>query len=292
METTIQHWLTAVARAADLPGADDLSMDSETETRSAWSRVTRAAGITPQELAEAVARHFKLDVADLDAASPQAHNLIPGTLAHRLCVLPLTYSDRTLDVATADPVGLHIERELGLISDRTVKYEVAPPGAILEAVRDTYELEVAEEERPEEEAAYEIPDLEALGASRILVVDDDPEMRILLRRVLEEGPFEVIEAEDGEAALEKLGEGGIDLVTLDLNLPGMKGSEVLERIRRSPRSRDLPVVVATGYGDPEVEIRLFEAGADDFVVKPVDPRRFLLRVEAVLRRRGAGRSPS
>lgn len=292
METTIQHWLTAVARAADLSGADDLTMGSETDTDTAWKRVTREAGITAWQLAETVARHFKLDVADLDAASPQAHNLIPGSLAQRLCVLPLTYTDRTLDVATADPVGLHTEQQLGLISDRTVRYEVAPPNAIREAVRATYEVEDEGEEEAEvkQESAYEIPELDAGGAPRVLVVDDDPEMRVLLRRVLEGGPFEVTEAEDGETALEKLAEGGIDLVTLDLNLPGMKGTEVLEEIRRRPGSRDLPVVVATGYGDPEVEIRLFEAGADDFVVKPVDPRRFLLRVEAVLRRRGVGRS--
>lgn len=288
METTIRHWLTVVARAAGLRGAKALSMGSETETETAWSRVMRQTGIGSWELAEVIARHFKLTVADLESRAPQAHNLIPGSLARRLGVLPLAYSDRSLDVATADPVSLHIERELGLISDRTVKYEVAPPAAIREAIEDTYEHDG--EAAPE--TPYEISELEALGVSRVLVVDDDPEMRVLLRRALEEGPFEVTEAENGEAALQKLEEGGIDLVTLDLNLPGMKGTEVLERIRRRPRSRELPVVVATGYGDPEIEIRLFEAGADDFVVKPVDPRRFLLRVEAVLRRRSATSPPS
>lgn len=285
METTIRHWLTVVARAAGLQGANELSMGSDAEIETAWNQVMEETGVGPRELAKVIAHHFKLDVADLGSRAPQAHNLIPGRLARRLGVLPLAYTDRSLDVATADPVSLHIERELGLITDRTVKYEVASPAEIRDAIEKTYDLD-GEAARS---ASYEIPELGALGVSRILVVDDDPEMRILLRRALENGPFEVTEAEDGETALEKLEDGGIDLVTLDLNLPGMKGTEVLERIRRRPRSRELPVVVATGYGDPEIEISLFEAGADDFLVKPVDPRRFLLRVEAVLRRRSATR---
>ena len=183
-------------------------------------------------------------------------------------------------MATADPVSLKVERELGLISDRSIGYAIAPPGAIREAVERTYDRDEA---RP-----YEVPELNELGVAHVLVVEDDPEQRLLLRSALEKGPFEVTEAKDGETALQHLEEGGIDLVTLDLNLPGMKGIEVLETIRRRPRSRRLPVIVATGYGDPEVEVLLFQTGADDFVVKPVDPQRFLLRVEAVLRRRGLG----
>ncbi|MDX1568540.1 MAG: response regulator, partial [Longimicrobiales bacterium] len=259
---------------------DQLQLDSEVETREAWDRVMETTGVSPWKLAAAVARHFQLDVANLEAAAPQAHHLVPGSLARRLGVLPLGYSDRSLNVATADPVSLRTERELGLISDRTIGYAVAPPKEIRRAVEETY--------GSEEEVPYEIPELDELGVSRILVVEDDPEMRALLASVLAEGPFDVVAAEDGETALERLEEGGIDLVTLDLNLPGMKGIEVLETIRRRPRSRRLPVIVATGYGDPEVEVLLFQAGADDFVVKPVDPKRFLLRVEAVLRRRGLG----
>lgn len=280
METTIQHWLTAVSRTADLPGADELSIDSETETPAAWDLVTAKAGITPWELAGAVAQHFRLEVADFDAMMPEAHNLIPGTLARRLGILPLGYSDRSLKVATGDPVSLKIERELGLISDRSIGYAIAPPSAIREVVERIYDWDEA--------PRYEVPELDELGVAHVLVVEDDPEQRLLLRSALEEGPFEVTEAEDGETALERLEEGGVDLVTLDLNLPGMKGIEVLETIRRRPRSRRLPVIVATGYGDPEVEVLLFQTGADDFVVKPVDPQRFLLRVEAVLRRRGLG----
>jgi DNA-binding response OmpR family regulator len=67
----------------------------------------------------------------------------------------------------------------------------------------------------------------------------------------------------------------------------MHGLEVLQRIRSRVATASLPVVVATGSEDPAIEMQLFEAGADDFVVKPVDAPRFLLRIQAVLRRRSA-----
>jgi DNA-binding response OmpR family regulator len=83
-------------------------------------------------------------------------------------------------------------------------------------------------------------------------------------------------------------EDPFDLVTLDLMMDRMHGLEVLRRIRGRMATASLPVIVATGSDDPAVALEIFDAGADDFVVKPVDPRRFILRVRAVLRRREHG----
>ena len=83
------------------------------------------------------------------------------------------------------------------------------------------------------------------------------------------------------------GDDPFDLVTLDLHMKEMHGLEVLQHIRSRLATAALPVIVATGSDDPAVEMQLFQAGADDFVVKPVDPPRFLLRIRAVLRRRSA-----
>jgi len=118
-------------------------------------------------------------------------------------------------------------------------------------------------------------------------VDDDADTRHLLRAALEADGFRGTEASDGEEALELVDEAREDpfsLVTLDLVMPGMSGLGVLKVLRDRLSTQTLPVVVATGMDDPDVEVELFEAGADDFVVKPVDPPRFLLRVRAVLRR--------
>ncbi len=285
MDVVIQHWLVAVARNAGLDGADELDVPSDAAPGAAWDVVTLRLGISPEELAERVAEHYGLPVADLDAVEPHAYRLLPARVARRWTVLPLGYSDRQLLVATADPVSLEAERAVGAVSGRSVQFAVAPPSHLEPAVEATY---------PDAEPVHTLPPLDVTGRGgpRILVVDDADDMRLLLRSALEDEGFRVVEATDGGQALEVLGAAGaedpVHLVTLDLAMPGVDGLSTLEAIREAPATRDLPVIVATGMDDPEVEIQLFESGADDYVVKPVDPPRFLMRVKAVLRRRGGG----
>jgi two-component system response regulator TctD len=90
---------------------------------------------------------------------------------------------------------------------------------------------------------------------------------------------------DGVAALDRLASpDDYALVILDLNMPKLDGCEVLSRLRSSVATAGLPVVVLTGSGDVETEVRLMEEGADDYLRKPIDPLRFPARVRAVLRR--------
>ena len=86
-----------------------------------------ATGTSQEELAERVAAHYRLEVADLSTADPHAHRLIPGVVARKRNVVPLRYTDRSLVVATADPVSMEAESELHRISSRTVHFEVATP---------------------------------------------------------------------------------------------------------------------------------------------------------------------
>lgn len=279
-EPTIQHWLVFVARAAGLDSAGTLDVPSDQGIDGAWDVVAMSTGSTPEELADLVAAHYRLEVADLTSADEHARKLLPGSVARKLRVFPIRYSDRALVVATADPVSIGAERELSAIAARMVTFEVAPPGLLAAAIDEVYPAEGV--------LIHELPPLEpeAKGGPRILVVDDDPGMRLLLRTTLESGGFRVAEAGDGPEALDLLvGTDPFSLVTLDLKMGEMHGLEVLKRIRSRLATATLPVVVATASEDPHVEMELFEAGADDFVVKPVDPPRFLLRVRAVLRRR-------
>jgi len=135
--------------------------------------------------------------------------------------------------------------------------------------------QVIEEEREEEEK----------GPPRILVVDDAPDARVMMRTLLEREGYEVEEAEDGSRAIEVLKEDpGHDLVVLDLQMPNMDGWETLKWIRGHVPTAALPVVVRTGTGSDEIEAELLQAGADDYVTKSVDAPRFLARVGAVIRR--------
>lgn len=280
----IQHWIVSVARAARLTGAESLDIPSDSPMDAAWSLTALQTGLSEAELAERVADHYRLGVADLSAADPHARKLIPGRVARKLQVLPLRYTDRWVWVASSDPVAMEAEREISHVAGRNVHFEVAPPSSLGTAVAVTYP------DSPE--LRHEVPPLEqeAKGGPHVLVVDDDPDTRLLLRRALEGAGFRVAEAPDGPEALALLQAGDpFDLMTLDLQMEQMHGIQVLNTVRSRVSLAHLPVIVATGSDDPIVEMELFEAGADDFVVKPVDPPRFILRVQAVLRRSGGGR---
>lgn len=123
---------------------------------------------------------------------------------------------------------------------------------------------------------------------RVLVVDDEPRIRDLLRKYLEAEGFMVGEAADGEAALTEVRHGQWDLVILDIMLPRRDGWEVCREIRKTS---DLPVLMLTARGDEVDRVLGLELGADDYIVKPFSPREVVARVKAVLRRVKKGGAP-
>ena len=119
---------------------------------------------------------------------------------------------------------------------------------------------------------------------RILVVDDDVNVRDVVRRYLEHAGYKVELADNGEQALRTAEESEPDLVVLDLMLPGIGGLEVCRRLRQ--RSQ-VPVVMLTARGEEDDRIAGLQLGADDYVAKPFSPRELVLRVTSVLRRSNA-----
>jgi DNA-binding response OmpR family regulator len=119
---------------------------------------------------------------------------------------------------------------------------------------------------------------------RILVVDDDVNVRDVVRRYLEHAGYRVELADNGEQALRAAERSEPDLVVLDLMLPGIGGLEVCRRLRQ--RSQ-VPVVMLTARGEEDDRIAGLQLGADDYVAKPFSPRELVLRVTSVLRRANA-----
>ncbi len=117
---------------------------------------------------------------------------------------------------------------------------------------------------------------------RILVVEDDPAIRRGLVDALSMASYEAIEAADGEAGLKQALTQPVDLILLDLMLPGKDGLEVLREVRVARAG--LPVVIITARGLEADRVKGLQLGADDYVVKPFSVRELLARVEAVLRR--------
>jgi DNA-binding response OmpR family regulator len=122
-----------------------------------------------------------------------------------------------------------------------------------------------------------------MSGQRILVVDDDTDIRALLRELLERRGFSVAEAADGRQALQELYGGRPDLVLLDVGMPGMDGWTTLERIRELS---DVPVVMLTARSAELEKTRGLRAGADDYVTKPFGRQELLARIESLLRRSG------
>lgn len=120
--------------------------------------------------------------------------------------------------------------------------------------------------------------------ARILVVDDEERIRRLLKMYLERENFQIDEAEDGEQALELALKEDYDIILLDLMLPGMDGLEVCQQIREQKAT---PIIMLTAKGEETNRVNGFEAGADDYVVKPFSPREVVFRVKAILRRSSA-----
>ncbi len=117
--------------------------------------------------------------------------------------------------------------------------------------------------------------------AHILVVDDEPEVRLLLRRCFEREGYAVSEAHNGEELFRVLDQGLVSLITLDLGLGGEDGLELARRVRAK---RNLPIVMISGKGDTIDRVVGLELGADDYITKPFHLREVLARVRAVLRR--------
>ena len=120
----------------------------------------------------------------------------------------------------------------------------------------------------------------------ILAVDDEEHILELIAYNLEAGGYEVRKAETGEEALEVLNREKVDLVLLDLMLPGIDGIEVLKQIRSDPVRRKLPVIMLTAKSDEISKVVGLELGADDYLGKPFGVHELLARIKAVLRRSG------
>ncbi len=117
--------------------------------------------------------------------------------------------------------------------------------------------------------------------SRILVADDEPAIRKVVRDALEREGHEVVTAIDGKEALERFDEGAFDLVVTDLAMPHVDGLELVKEIRRrSP----LPILVLTVRSEEREKVRLLDEGADDYVTKPFGVAELVARARALLRR--------
>ena len=119
-------------------------------------------------------------------------------------------------------------------------------------------------------------------SSTIMTVDDSPSMRMLLRAALTDLGYEVLEAEDGVQALERLGGVEPDLLITDINMPRLDGFGLIEKVREQDRHRNLPILVLTTESSDEKKQRARNAGATGWIVKPFHPDKLAAAIRRVL----------
>ncbi|MEB1809877.1 MAG: response regulator transcription factor [Bacillaceae bacterium] len=117
----------------------------------------------------------------------------------------------------------------------------------------------------------------------ILIVDDESDMRELISICLQ-NDYETVEAENGEAALEILDTQSVDLVLLDVMMPIMDGISVLTEMKQMEKMKEIPVILLTALGDTDDIVKGLNKGADDYIVKPFEPREMVARIQSVIRR--------
>jgi two-component system alkaline phosphatase synthesis response regulator PhoP len=123
-----------------------------------------------------------------------------------------------------------------------------------------------------------------MAGKKILIVEDEPDIRKLLQYNLTQEHFKVLEADDGEKALKSVRQEKPDLIVLDLMLPGLSGLEVCRVLRERSETSRIPVLMLTAKAGEADRVVGLEMGADDYLTKPFSPRELVARVKAILRR--------
>jgi len=172
-----EHWLADLLRTAQVSGSDDLHLSARAPNEEAWGVASRTCQISPDVIAEHVARHFQLELADLEAVTAQAIQLLPEKLARRHGILPLRQSDHAFVLATADPMDSQMETDVEFATGRRPVFEIASPQGILDAINEHY-------------GHGEIP----------LAIDLGSDLPESIVDVVQELAPETVEAEDAESA--------------------------------------------------------------------------------------------
>ncbi|MDC7239098.1 MAG: response regulator transcription factor [Spirochaetales bacterium] len=120
--------------------------------------------------------------------------------------------------------------------------------------------------------------------AKILIIEDESDIRELISFNLEMSGYEVATAADGEEGLEKASRGGMDLIILDIMLPGIDGYQVCKYLKKDIETRDIPVLMLTARAEDDDVVYGLETGADDYMTKPFSPRVLIARIQSALRK--------
>jgi len=228
----------------------------------------------------ALASETGMAVVSLEGVVPTALaiRLVPEWLARRHLIAPVAVEGRLLTYATYRRFDAEVDTDVAYTAGRRTSAVLATHAEILTAIDRCYP----------ERRSYMPPDIaatpDAHGRRRVLVTDDEPTSRMLVRRLLEREGFEVSEAVSGADGVARAMAILPNVVLMDLNMPGIDGYEAIRRLRRQPALAALAILVLTAEEGHDVERRVMALGADDYAAKPFHPGDLIARVRGALHR--------
>ncbi|MDC0358714.1 response regulator [Oligoflexia bacterium] len=197
---------------------------------------------------------------------------VDGAICSKYNFLPLYEAGTTTEVAFANPLDIDAIQTARFVCGGLITPVLARGSEI-----QTF-IESADEER------HATPPTEDTGLrkDRVLVIDDDPDIRSIVSLVLEKEMFEVCQAEDGLDGINKVHAEEPDLVVLDLTMPIMNGEQFVRKMNRNRNTKDIPIVVYTAAGQVEDELNLFRLGVADYVTKGSSQKVLISRIRNAL----------
>jgi CheY-like chemotaxis protein len=202
-----------------------------------------------------------------------------STIEELLRVVDMPQDDEIRDRETDVAATKADRRRSGSLRGTTTPGDVVPtaePGVSSRRMTDQFELVDGVAGAKESGDSFE--------EIRVLLVDDEDQLRRVMKDLLERDGYTVFEAGDGAQAIEQVDIHAPDILVLDLNLPGLDGYGVITQLRSRQTTEHIPIIVLTAKGDEDNEVRVFKLGADDFLSKPFRARALSARIQAVLAR--------
>lgn len=193
------HWLAAAAARAGMKGAEVLSIPAGTSLVEAWEMASRTLGVTPPELASALAPAFGLAEADFEKADNRALHLLPERIAKQFHVFPMREDDRHLVVATCDPTNIEVEHAIGFAAGRRPVFELATPTQIQDAYANAFAADISTSDLAagiEDEVADSVSTLEDMGPEAVSAeeVESKPVVKLtnlILRDAVVQGASDI-----------------------------------------------------------------------------------------------------
>ncbi len=237
--------------------------------------------------------------------SPEAVSMVPAAIARKNLIVPTQIKEKGLIVAMANPIERQVITSLRGSIQMSIEIRVAPETDILQVLskyypeKDDSAKPIPKACKPDATGSYphagdrkekdlSFREAEEKGSKSILVVDDNEVIRVTMEKILQFENYHVRTARNGLEAMESVSKHKPDLIITDYLMPEMDGLTLIRHLKSQAATRLIPIIMITVKDEIDTEVGAIEAGADDYLTKPINRKRFVARVNRIFQRGEVG----